>query len=293
MNEGTEFIFKKMINERNGKLQFWEFNEKGAPKILNARLLGFLESKGFANAKLSETNHILVQKLNNRMSLASEAQVDQIIKNHLLLKEEWDVYETYARGMGSYVSPRKFNLLKPVDLVNDRDASDSSNFFYKNCYGMITEEGIKIQGYEHLESPIWENRLLKRSYFTPNDGEVGQFEKFCRNITGKSDVRFLGLKTILGYLLHRNKEVGEPKAVILYDEKMGQNNQAHGGTGKTLLSQAIAKCREVEIFDGKEIKAGNYFKNQRIELTTDVLVYDDLNKNVSLEIFLCYDYLRS
>ena len=89
---------------------------------------------------------------------------------------------------------------------------------------------------------------------------MGQFEKFCYNIAGTNEIRFQALKTIIGYLLHRNKEVGEPKAIIFYDERMGQNNQAHGGTGKTLLSQALSKCREVEIFDGKEIKAGSWFK---------------------------------
>lgn len=271
--------------KREGKLQFWELNDKGRPRILNAKLMGFLESRGFANARITNNENILVQMRNNRMSLASEAQVDQIIQNYLIANNELEIYEIYVRGMGSYVSARKFNLLKPIELVNDRDASDNSKFFYSNCFCEITKKGVFVKPYENLQLPIWENRILCKSYERPSDGEKGQFEKFCANITGNMEDRLLGLKTILGYLLHRNKEVGEPKAIILYDERMGENNQAHGGTGKTLLSQAIAKCREVEFFDGKEIKAGSWFKNQRIELTTDVLVYDDLNKNVSLENF--------
>lgn len=274
-----------MNNEIKKVFPFWEINEKGLPKILNAKLLGFIESQGFAIARTSETDHILVRMRDNRMSMATEVQVDQIIKSSLLDKNELKVFEVYVRGMGSFVSPRKFNLLKSVELVNDRDTYDSSNFFFKNCICKVTKSGLTIENYENLELPIWENRILKQSYYNPNNGTMGQFEKFCRNITGGSDVRFHGLKTILGYLLHRNKERGEAKVIILYDEKMGQNNQAHGGTGKTLLSQALAKCREVELFNGKEIKAGSWFNNQRVQLTTDVIVYDDLNKEISLEYF--------
>jgi hypothetical protein len=66
---------------------------------------------------------------------------------------------------------------------------------------------------------------------------------------------------------------------------MGLNNQAHGGTGKTLLGNALSKCRQTVDFNGKEIKTGSWFKNQRIDITSDVLIYDDLNKSISLENF--------
>jgi len=272
-------------NKRKENFQFWKINEREGIKIINSKLLEFIESKGFATANLNSKSQILVQKQNNRMSIASEFDIDQIIKIYLEEKGQREVYETYIKGMGSYISKRKFNLLKRIDLVNDRDFKDSSNFFYKDCYCTVTKDSIKLKQYEELETPIWENRILNHSYSIPSDDSPGQFEVFCRNITDGSEERFNALKTILGYLLHRNKDVGESKAVIFYDEMMGFQNQAHGGTGKTLLSQALAKCREVEIFDGKEIKAGSFFKNQRIELTTDILVYDDLNSKASLESF--------
>ncbi|MBC8767358.1 hypothetical protein H4O18_05075 [Arenibacter sp. BSSL-BM3] len=264
---------------------FWEEDEKGKPKISNIGLLGFLERNGFAMAKVSETDQILVKMFNNRMSRVDETLVDQIIQEHLVSCGQDKILETYAKGMAGYFTKRKSNLLPQIELVKDRDKSESSNFYFPNCYGKITDKEIKVLGYDSLEMPIWENRILKQEYVHMNEPGAGQFEQFSKNITGNQDERLLALKTILGYLLHRNKEVGESKAIIFYDENMCLNNQAHGGTGKTLLSQAISKCREVEIFDGKEIKTGSWFKNQRIELTTDVLVYDDLNQYVSLENF--------
>jgi hypothetical protein len=264
---------------------FWEQDENGKLKVVNTTLFAFLECQGFANAKVSETDTILVRMINNRMSEVDELHVDQTISEHLMKKQEWAVFEMYARNMGSFIHKRKLNLLKSIELVNDRDKADCSHFYFLNCFCEITKERIDIHGYQDLQWPIWENRILKSGFNPPEDQKIGQFERFCKNITGKTNERFLALKTIIGYLLHRNKEVGEAKAIILYDEKMGQNNQAHGGTGKTLLSKAISMCREVAIFDGKEVKIGSWFKNQRIEITTDVLVYDDLNKGISLESF--------
>src|SRR5690606_26179153 len=134
-------------------------------------------------------------------------------------------------------------------------------------------------------SVIWKNRLIGQQFNASKTSEKGQFETFCERITGDSPKRIEALKSILGYLLHRNKSVGEPKAVILYDENMGKNGQAHGGTGKTLLSFALKKCREGILFDGKDIKTGSFFKNQRIEVTSDLLIYDDLNENIRFDSF--------
>jgi len=114
---------------------------------------------------------------------------------------------------------------------------------------------------------------------------MSQFKEFCEILCKNDEKRLESLKTILGYLLHRNRERGEDRVVILYDEKMRENLLANGGTGKTLLAKALSYCRETVLFDGKNVKKGSWFKNQRIELSTEILVYDDLSKDISLEEF--------
>lgn len=61
------------------------------------------------------------------------------------------------------------------------------------------------------------------------------------------------------------------------------DGQAHGGTGKTLITEAIGKMRELVGVDGKNIKTKSWFKNQRITKTTDVIRYDDVQRDFSLE----------
>lgn len=207
------------------------------------------------------------------------------IRDYLLeVLENNDVYEVFSRGFGTYLNKGKLTLLKTVELIDDRDERDLARFFFKNVYCNVSKDEIKVKPYTDLEFPIWQNRVLNYEFEMPKT-EDGQFKTFCLHLAKDDENRLEALRSFIGYLSHRSKDRGENKAVILYDENMGLNNQAHGGTGKTLLGDAIKQCKEVEQFDGKDIKTGNWFKNQRIELTTDLLIYDDLNKSASFEFF--------
>lgn len=271
-----------MKKEENS--QFWEYVE-GKPRISHTGLIYFLEENGYLRLKFDEKNDVLVKIKNNRIIEATVGKIIHFIKTHLVKLKKNDVYEVFAKGIGSYISNTKLNLLTIKSLQSDRDEKFSSNFFYNNCYCNVSKEGIKVLGYDKLPIIIWENRVMPYDFKDLNDKAPGQFEKFIKNITKDDDERLQALKSIIGYLLHRNRDKGENIAVILYDEMMSLNNLANGGTGKTLLSQALNVFRDVETFDGKEIKNGSWFKNQRLNLTTDIIVYDDLNKEISLENF--------
>jgi hypothetical protein len=271
------------LMEKENKI-FW--NEEGkVATISHSKLIGFLNDEGFSKAKIDETNSILVKQVNNRIVRSSEESIKTVLQQHLIKHSNDEVLEVFTKGIGSYVSKGKLDLLNQTELIDDRDAKDSSNFFFKNQFCNVSANGIQNLDYSDLKFVIWENKVIKRNFTASTEDKPGNFEIFCKNITFNDDERFLALKTILGYLLHRNKDVGESKAIILYDEKMGLNKQAHGGTGKTLLSQALKECRELEIFDGKEIKENSFFKNQRLSHTTDLMVYDDLKASVSFESF--------
>jgi len=269
-----------MINEET---PFWG-NEGGSLKISNARLLRFIALNGFMRLKLSPTNYLLVKKKNNRIRISSEEEMIAFVGDYLKRKNEEAVYEIFVKGVGQYVSNKKLSFLPVGELPDDRDAKSSGVFYFQNCYCIVTDNEIVVKDYDDLPYVIWENRIINHEYNNIDD-VVGQFEQFCKNITNKDDSRFLSLKTILGYLLHRNKTREEAKAIILYDENMLLNDKTNGGTGKTLLSVALSKVRDLELFDGKSIKAESWFKNQRINLTTDLITYDDLNKFTSLELF--------
>lgn len=274
-----------MNSKNNSNNEFWETDSNGNQKIMQSKLIKFYENEGFANIKINNTNYVLVRTRDNRISESSVEELIEVARDYLMRPGRENIYETFARGVGNYLATKKLSLLKSIPLINDRDGRDYSRLFFQNCFVKITQKDISIHRYSELEGQIWENRVLDRNFAFPVEKGMGQFELFCWNLAKRDIERFKPLKATIGYLLHRNRERGEDKAVILYDENMGFDNKAHGGTGKSLLCEAINQIREVVIFDGKNIKAGSWFRNQRINITTDVMAYDDLQKSDNFEQF--------
>lgn len=269
------------MNEK--AIQFWSNEEGKASKINQSRLILYLNSLGYANLCINPTNYILVKCVNNKITRTSEHEIITVLNEYLTQNASEEVQEIFARGVGNYVSAKKLTLLDTLEFKKDRDSKESSDFFFRNNFCHVTKDGIQVLEYQDLSSVIWENKIVKRDFALPSDGKISDFEVFCKNLTFNDIERFNAFKTMVGYLLHRNKEIGEPKAVILYDEKMGINKQAHGGTGKTIIVKALEMCRESVYVSGKELKTGSFFKNQRINITTDIIAYDDLKENVDFE----------
>lgn len=271
------------MNEK--EVQFWtNENEKGA-KIIQSQLIKNLNYAGYANLRINPTNYLLVKCLNNKLSRTSEHEIVKELNEFLKRHASEEVQEVFAKGVGNYVSTKKLSLLETLEFKKDRDPKDGSDFFFQNVFCRVSKDGIKVSDYRDLDVTIWENKIIKRNFVTPEKNGLGHFEFFCSNLCFNDVNRFKAFKTMIGFLLHRNKELGEPKAVILYDEKMGLNKQAHGGTGKTLIIKALAMCRESVYVSGKDLKTNSFFKNQRIDITTDLIAYDDLKDNVDLEEF--------
>ncbi|CAM4061199.1 hypothetical protein [Gillisia hiemivivida] len=272
---------KEVIEE---PISFYLRDDNGAIKIIQAKLIDFLELNGFLNVRMGD-EVMLVRNDRNILYRIKILDLVAFIRNTLDNEANREIYDVFARSPGTYIGVNKLQLLKSIEIIDDLDELNSSKFYFQNCVCEVYSDRIEVIENENLEKPIWQNRILQIEYNPPSLDVVGQFETFCKRITGGKDQRFQALKCLIGYLLHRNKEKGEQKAVILYDEKMGVGDKANGRTGKTVIATALSKCREVELFDGKSMKNESYFKNQRINLTTDLLVYDDISKNLKFDIF--------
>ncbi|WP_369013378.1 primase-helicase family protein [Flavobacterium anhuiense] len=271
------------MNKQN--VQFWTNENEKQVKIIQSKLTENLNARGYANLRINATNYQLVKCFQNRLMKTSEYEIIRELNYFLENHASPEVREIFARGVGTYISSKKLSLLNTLEFKKDRDPKNSSDFYFNNCFCRVLKDGIKVLDYEKLDSLIWEDKIIKKDFVVSNDTLPGDFEVFCRNLTFNNEIRFKAFKTMIGFLLHRNKEIGEAKAIILYDEHMGVNGQAHGGTGKTLIIKAIEKCRECAYVSGKELKTGSFFKNQRINITTDIIAYDDLKENVDFEDF--------
>lgn len=272
------------MNKRK-EVHFWTNEDEKTVKINQSKLIYSLNNLGYANLKINPTNYMLIKCNDNKISRTSEQEIIYELNQVLKEKAPEVVQEVFIRGIGNYISPKKLNFLNTLEFSKEKDKKDSSYFFFKNQYCFIDKNEISASNYEKLNFRIWDNKIIDKDFNFPDDSKIGDFEMFCRNITSNDGERFLVFKIMVGYLLHRNKEVGEPKAVILYDADMGINNQAHGGTGKTIIIKALELMRELVYVSGKDMKTSSFFKNQRINVTTELIAYDDLKENINFEEF--------
>jgi hypothetical protein len=75
--------------------------------------------------------------------------------------------------------------------------------------------------------------------------------------------------------------MGQPTALILMDVYI--NGQPNGGSGKTLLINAIGKLRNLSLIDGKKYDQREWFALSSVGLDSEVLLFDDVEKNFNFE----------
>jgi hypothetical protein len=263
------------------KTIFWKKASNGSVKINQSELIAFLQEGGFykttANGGIS-----VVRLVGNVVSEVKDFEIIDFIKRYLIYNKETDVLEAFSTGVSSYINKGKLNLLDTIDILGDRDPKDKSWIYFQNIAVLVDENSVKLVSYEDLSHKIWKSRVLKRDYKSPN-GMKSDFAVFLFNLSGQNEERYLALLTIIGYLLHRYQNKSLTKAVIFLDENMSFDGKANGGTGKTLVTEAIGKMRELVGMDGKSMKGNSWFKNQRITPTTDVVRYDDVQSDFSME----------
>lgn len=260
---------------------FWTIAANGKVKINQFMLIKFLQKGGFYKITIKGDKSV-VRVVENIVSEAPDHEMIDYIKKFLVSKNEIDVLETFSTGVSGYVNKGKTNLLASVNIPIDKDPKDESWFYFKNTAVKVTIQGIELVKYKDLPNKIWESRILDRDYII-SDGTKSDFESFLFNLAGQDNERFIALKSIIGYLLHRFQDKSTTKAIIFVDENMSFDGKANGGSGKTLITEAIGKLRELVGVDGKNIKTNSWFKNQRITKTTDLVRYDDVQRDFSLE----------
>ena len=274
-------VLEKKEMEKETKSTFWSSDANGKVKINQIELIKFLQKGGF-NKITSKSGTSIVKVTDNKVTKVVDYQIVDYVKAFLLDSKEHGVLEVFSNGITNLLNSKKLDLLDTIVIKGDRDSKDSSWFYFKNVAVKVTKNGIEEIKYEDLPMKIWQSRIVDRDYF-PSKGVKSDFETFIYNLAGQNDIRFLALRSIIGYLLHRYQDPSVTRAVILLDENISFNGAANGGTGKTLITDALGEMRELVGMDGKNIKGNSWFKNQRITKTTDIVRYDDVQSDFSLE----------
>lgn len=265
-------------------LKFWESKADGKIEIDQEKLYRLLEYKGFGLYEFSRGKTSLVQMKHNIINEVTRRDLITCINQVLDVTRNKKVKKAFIKGSSTFLNQGKYDFLPLFKKVNDKDPVDEAWTYYLNSAVKVTKGQIKLIPYENIQHPIWGNRILDREFHIPNK-EDSQFEDFVGKLSKLDPKRIKSLQSILGYLQHRYHDVKASKAIILLDENASYDGSANGGTGKSLIADAISRRKELVILDGKNYKPDSRFMFQRVEETTDIINIDDVKENFDLESF--------
>lgn len=261
--------------------EFWEYSEKGIPKIQPYKLKIFLESQGFLKYYPDDGSNafVFITKNENFLNTTSEVKIKDFVLKNLQDRYEIDIYNIAAEKTRIFTY-QYLSILDSAKVKVMRDGPDYAMLYYKNTALKVTSDSIEEISYNDLDGYVWENNIINREY-KDVDHHDSMFRSFLWFISNQETDRYNTFKSLIGYLLHSHKSSANNKAVILNDEVI--SDDPNGGSGKGLLANSIAMMKNVSKLDAKRFDFNSQFAYQTVETDTQVLVFDDAKKNFNFE----------
>ena len=281
---GSFYHIAEKYGWQRSRRRFWRMNDSNTAAIINENdLIEFLQEDGFGKYYLS-SNAVYVKVVNN---VAEEMSLDKI-KDHINNYLEDEITEQRVkRAIKTAIIKRGKTLLaesalgflQTLHIEFVRDTKNEAFFYYENCIVRVTKDDVSELPYSELNGVIWEKQKIKRSF--KRDNKIGDYEKFIENVCKHDKKRTRALRSAIGYLLHKYKNPSETKAIIFIDEKL--SDAAYGRSGKGLVAKGIKEIRNQQKIDGKNFSFDKAFTFQSVNLDTEIIFFDDVNRRFKFE----------
>lgn len=273
VKEVVKEIKEKTVNE------YWARDSKGKIKHVNHLFKWDLENKGyFKYVPEGATGYIFVKFLENIMFDANEDDIKTETLEELIDMEDLSVFNYFSETTKLFKADY-LTMLKKIEPKSLQDDKHTSYLYYLNCAVKITKDKIQTIPYEELDGFVWENQKIRRN-FSLSGYEDCVYEKFIHNISNKDRAIMDSMESTIGYLMHGYKPATCP-AVILNDEMISDNPE--GGTGKGIYCKALSYMRNQVVIDGKSFNPNGSFPYQLVQVSTQLLLFDDVNRNMPFE----------
>lgn len=97
---------------------------------------------------------------------------------------------------------------------------------------------------------------------------------------------------VIGYMMHRYKSPSRPWAPMAMDNKIGEDNQCNGRSGKSFIFKALSYFRKTVKLSGRNVElTKNPHWLDQVNKHTDMLIVDDCDRYLQLGPF--YDIITS
>ena len=258
--------------------QFWAVNSKGTVVIIPIFFKTFLERRGyFKYYPETAVKPTFVKVKSNIVTITSVEIIKDDVLNYLI--NEPDVWNHVSKSKQLF-SEQFLTMLKSIDMEMIKDTKSTAYVPFLNGVVKITSKSIELQKYISCDGFIWDNQIIKRNYIqAPIENN---FQDLVHKVSNNDTSRIQALESTLGYLIHSYKDKQHQKAIIVNDELISDN--PNGGSGKSIMINALKHFRKVVIIDGKAFDPNKGdFIYQRVDLDTQILAFDDVKKSFNFE----------
>lgn len=297
-----------VVNKETGEIAelpggaFWKSaepkNTTEKPRLIidDMKLLRLIEKNGFFKfyPDATEQEPTLIRITNNIVSEITPENVQDFIRAFIEalpdriteFHDREDLLLWFAKTGNKWFRREQLVKLRTAKPDFHTDTETQSFLYFQNCYVGVTAEGYTAYEYHELGNHcVWKNSIKKRDFHYELAGKTeesgGIYERFITNITGGMPGKKHELMSAIGFLLHRFKKQSYARAVVLADENLSENPQ--GRTGKGLALKVLQFYRNVTEENGKGFDLKNPFCYQKITLSTEIYLINDIRKWFDLE----------
>jgi hypothetical protein len=259
---------------------FWTKSSKGKVELVPHLLRDFLQESGFYKYyPEGSVNFVFVRIKDNVISDANEDIIKDFILEYLEQLGDMSIYNFFAVNT-KFFTEGFLNFLPRIEAKFMSDTNNSAYLYFLNCAIKVTKNELEVIEYKDLNGLVWQDQKIKRN-FTKKTFEGCEFTKFISNISGDERERIKSVESTIGYLMHSYKPASSCPAVILNDEVISDNPE--GGTGKGIFVKSVSHMKKIVTINGKGFSFQKSFPYQRVQVDTQVLVFDDVVKNFDFE----------
>jgi len=285
---------------------FWTITkgkDKTSIRIDNEALRDFYHRRGIYRYWIDKKSWIMVKEENFKVEEINEDHIRTEVNDFFSTLP--DTIDGISKSIikkavqdqmdDSYLKRDKLAWLEARDILWQENTRDTAYFYYKNKAVKITKDSIELLDYSsELSGCIWADQIIKRDFVIIDLKEVienCEYSKFLHKLAvGKKEDSQINdddlynedvLYSTIGYILHSYKDEANPKSIILTDEVISENPE--GGIGKGIFIKGIGHIKNTVVFDGKNWNWNKSFLFQRVNLSTQVMVFEDVNRSFNFE----------
>tara|TARA_R110001592_G_scaffold323443_1_gene602717 strand:+ start:10962 stop:13781 length:2820 start_codon:yes stop_codon:yes gene_type:complete len=272
-----------------------------------------------------KTGYVYIHKKDGVIEEIDHVEIKAFVNDFLKeIKSEPKLRNAFYKSRQYLGEQSLSNLsLKEIDFTDYTPTSQL--FFFKNQNWEVSKEGIREIKAGEVTANVWADEVIKHKVkklddpFTVTRSEEGEYDiklhnkdcLFLQYLINTSRVHWQEEKSLqekgiklseekdqeqrlhlinkiysLGYLLHRYKDPSRPWAVFAMDNKISDDGESHGGSGKSIAYKAVRYFMKSVSLEGRNPKlTENPHVYENVTSHTNYILVDDANKYLKFDFF--------